>query len=278
MNLDLFLRDVYARLERIRYLGRRKLDNLYLATVQKSGSQWMSAIFNDSRMKAATGLVRMPQRHYEYGEHITRFPRGCYVPGLYVSYQTFENFIEKPANYRVVYVYRDPRDLVISDYYSTLKTHEPTPAVARLRDRLKGMSKAEGIAYLIKYNDKFSVMRSWLELGTQDPHIMIVKFEDLTSSPFGNFRRILDHCGIAMSDDALRELLSDYTKEKMRSRDLARRVDKSESHYRFNSSSYLLEFTEEHHRLFERITGDLVDVLGYPRSPHAPAAAPSVGR
>jgi hypothetical protein len=266
MNFNLLAHDAYAGLERIRYLGRRKLDNLYLATIQKAGSQWMSAIFGDPRMKAATGLVRMPQRHYEYGEHVSRFPKGCFVPGLYVSYQTFQNFIEKPKKYRVIYVYRDPRDLVISAYYSTLKTHEPTPPVARLRDRLKKMTRTEGIAYMIKYNDKFSVMRSWLELGTEDPNIIFIKFEDITSRPLENFRRILDHCGFAMSDDVLQDMLSDYTKENMRSRDLARREDKSESHYRFKSSTYRLEFTEEHHRLFADVTGDLIDVLGYPRS------------
>jgi len=266
MSFDLIARDIYARLERLRYLGRGNLDNLYLATVQKAGSQWMSAIFSDPRMKASTGLVRMPQRNYEYGEHVNRFPKGYFVPGLYVSYQTFLNFIQKPRNYRVIYVYRDPRDLVISAYYSTLKTHEPTPTVARLRDRLKKMTKTEGIAYMMRYNDKFSVMRSWLELGPEDPNIMFVKFEDITSRPLENFRRILDHCGFAMSDDALQDLLADYTKENMRSQDLARREDKSESHYRFEASTYRLEFTEEHHRLFTGITGDLLDVLGYPRS------------
>ena len=49
MNLDLLARDAYMRLERLRYLGRAKLDNLYLATVQKSGSQWMSAARRGAR-------------------------------------------------------------------------------------------------------------------------------------------------------------------------------------------------------------------------------------
>ncbi len=263
MNLDLLARDAYMRLERLRYLGRTKLDNLYLATVQKSGSQWMSAILNDSRVKAHTGLIRMPQRYYEYGQHVARFPKGVYVPGLYVSYQVFENFIEKPANYRVVYVYRDPRDLVISDYYSTLKTHEANPAVNRLRARLGAMSKEDGIAYVMKYYDKFAAMRSWVELGTSDPNILFIKFEDITARPLELFRQIFDHCEIRIDEETLREILSDYTKEKMRSSDLARRSDKSESHYRSIPSSHRTEFSEMHSKLFRDITGNLLDVLGY---------------
>ena len=264
MNLELLIRDALVRVERIKYLGREKLDNLYLATVQKSGSQWMSAIFNDPRMKAETGLVRMPQRYYEYGEHIKKFPKGVFVPGLYVSYQTFENFITKPARYKAIYVYRDPRDLVISDYYSTLKTHENNPVVCRLRRRLESISKEDGISYIMKYYDKFSAMRSWVELGADDPNIIFVKFEDITARPFENFKLILAHCGIQIDDMKLQDILADYSKENMRKRDLARRSEKSESHYRFKASSHHDEFTPEHRRLFAEITGNLVEVLGYP--------------
>ncbi|MHB1828457.1 MAG: sulfotransferase domain-containing protein [Steroidobacteraceae bacterium] len=263
MNIRRFARQSLNRIESLAYARRRTIDNLYLATVQKCGSQWVSAIFNDRRMRAHTGLVRMPQRYYEYGEHVSRFPRGFFVPGLYVSYQTFENFIEKPENYRVVYVYRDPRDLVISDYYSTLKTHEDNPAVVRLRTRLKSMSKEDGIKYMIKYNDKFSVLRSWVELGTVDKKIMFVKFEELTEEPVASFRKILAHCDVEMSDETLMDILQEYTKDRMRKRDLAGRADKSESHYRFQASSHLEEFNDDHYVIFRAVTGNLLEVLGY---------------
>lgn len=263
MNFERSARDVYRRIERMRYIGTNSIDNLYFATVQKSGSQWISAIFNDPRMKRHTGLVRMPQRYYEYGEHVSKFPKGFYIPGLYVSYQTFENFIEKPERYRVIYIFRDPRDLVVSDYYSTLKTHPDNVAVLKLRKRLEGMSKEEGLMYMMKYNDKFATMRSWVELGADDPNILFMKFEELTQSPVENFKKMLSHCDIKMSDGTLESILNDYSKSKMRERDLERRSDKSESHYRFKASSHSGEFTEAHYLLFREITGNLLDVLGY---------------
>lgn len=263
MDFRLAVHDLYARTERLRYLGRERLDNLYLATVQKCGSQWMSAIFNDIRMKRITGLVRMPQRFYEYGQHVSRFPKGFFVPGLYVSYQAFESFIEKPKNYRVIYVYRDPRDLVVSDYYSTLKTHANNAVVKTMRTRLEGMSKEDGLAYIMRYNDKFSYMRSWIELSGNDKNVMHVKFEEITSRPVEVFGRIMEHCGITVETHVLASILSEYEKDKMRQRDLARRNDKTESHYRFEASSHEREFSEMHYKLFRDITGDLLEVLGY---------------
>ncbi len=258
-----FLRDMKTTARAFALRGGRTLDNLYFPTVQKSGSQWISAIFSDRRMARITRLVRMPQRNYEYGEHVARFPRGVFVPGLYVSYQTYRYFIEKPEAHKAVYIYRDPRDLVVSDYHSTMKTHAENPVVLDLRRRFAGVPKREALSYFIRFNDKFSVMRSWVELGREDPDILFLKFEDITSRPLEGIESILRHCGLDYSAAEVSGIVGDYTKDRMRERDLAHRQDKTESHYRFKSSSHRDEFEAEHYQLFREVTGNLIEVLGY---------------
>ena len=267
VSINLYIKDFRTQIEALRYSTIRRIDNLYLPTVQKSGSQWVSAIFNDPRIKGYTGLARMTQRNYEYGEHVKKFPKGVFIPGLYVSYQTYKYFIKKPQNHKTIYIYRDPRDIIVSDYYSTLKTHGLNPVVADLRTKLSSMPKTDGLLYLIAFNDKFSVMRSWVDLGKEDPNILFLKFEEIIASPVKYFLMMLRHCGISINEATLQNILLDYTKDRMREADLSSRSDKSESHYRFTQSSHFNEFEPIHYKSFYEVTGNLLDLLGYPISP-----------
>jgi len=47
---------------------RPELNNLFVAQVQKTGSQWFKAVLHDPRVRAKTGLMGVPQRRYEYTE------------------------------------------------------------------------------------------------------------------------------------------------------------------------------------------------------------------
>ena len=44
----------------------KKLCNIYHACIQKTGSQWIKAVFSDSRVQKYSGLVCYPQKRYEY--------------------------------------------------------------------------------------------------------------------------------------------------------------------------------------------------------------------
>lgn len=262
----------WLRYNKFRFFAKKShLDNLYLATIQKAGSQWLKAVFSDPRIKVYTGLTEYPQHHYDGHEFHVTFPRYTFIPGFYIAYSQYKLFLKKPENYRTLFIARDPRNIVVSWYNSTLTTHAEIPEVKVQREQLKQMTQEEGIAHGIKIlANKFAELRTWYELAEdEDPNVMFIRFEDITKEPFSYFQRIFKFFGIAIPDEELKAILEDYSKENMRKRDLERRAQKedmsNQSHYRKKGSNHKQVFTEEHYKLFYGVTGDLVDVLGYER-------------
>lgn len=240
-----------------------KLENLYFATIQKSGSQWLKAILDDARIREYTKLKSYPQHHYDGNEFHEIFPRYTFIPGVYLSYPIFWKFVNKPENYKVIYVIRDPRNIVVSWYHSVLKTHRALPGVLLMREKLKQLSIEEGLIYGIKHlGYKFAEMRSWIELSHEDDKVLIVKFEDLIENSQENLVTLFEFLEIEIPKKVIENVVKDYTKDKMRERDLEKRENK-ESHYRKQSSDHKGVFKEKHYRLFDEINGNLLEVLDY---------------
>jgi hypothetical protein len=96
--------------------------NIYHASVQKTGSHWVKSIFSDPRIRRYTHLHSYPGHRYEWTEFHTRFPKYHFVPGLFISYGSYEE-IRKPEHYKTFYIIRDPRDIVVSGYCSIRVPH-----------------------------------------------------------------------------------------------------------------------------------------------------------
>lgn len=242
--------------------------NVYYASVQKTGSHWFKAIFDDPRVRAASGLWSYPGHRYEWGEFIRRFPPHHFVPALFMPYGLYEE-IQRPPDHRTFYVTRDPRDIVVSWYFSARDTHRLVGKVPKYRAVLRACSQDEGIHYAIEtLAYTFAAMRTWAYEAPRDPAVLMVRFEDATARPTETFRAIFDHCRIPISDATLAAVMADYTKDAMRRLDDERpfwkqRSLSEDSHYRPTASSWREAFTPEHHARFAAINGDLLDVLGY---------------
>lgn len=249
--------------------------NVYYATVQKTGSHWFKAVFDDPRVRRLSGLWSYPGHRYEWDEFHKRFPRRHFVPALFISHGQYEEIV-KPPDHRTFYVTRDPRDIVVSWYFSMRDTHRLVGKVPQHRAVLRERSFEDGITYALEtLAYTFSFMRSWAYAAPRDPNVLVVKFEDVMADPRAGLRVLFDHCRIPVSDALLDDLASDYTKDKMRERDEARslltqRSTSSASHYRPEASSWQEAFTPEHRARFAAINGDLLDLLGYSDAPSRP--------
>ena len=241
-----------------------KLENIYLCSVQKTGSQWLNAIFSDEKVQKKTRLPLYPQHHYDINDFRLQFPTGAVIPGLYVDYNLYDLFIEKPSSYKTIYVFRDPRNLAVSWYWSAKETHALNQGIVILRERLNCMSQEDGLLYAINFlAPKYAAMRTWFEFGNKDPNVMLIKFEDLVAQTEQTLSAIFKFMGYEFDNAIINNLASDYSKEKMRNKDMMFRPDGSESHYRKHSSKYQEVFTSVHYKAMADVSGNLVELLGY---------------
>lgn len=242
-------------------MNNTSIDNIYFATIQKAGSQWISAVFSDHRIQKYTNLTTYPQHRYEWDQFHKTFPMYTFVPGLYMSYDLYEE-ITKSENYKTFYVTRDPRDIVVSWYYSMLESHVPMGKVLKYREILKKLNYDDGIEYCIKtLASKFAGMRTWFY--NHDDNVYICKFENITKYPDEEFQKIFEHCEIDIPKNILKQVLNDYKKEKMRKKDIIQRNFDKTSHYRKKGSTHITAFKDKHYELFYNINGDLLKTLGY---------------
>lgn len=98
--------------------------------------------------------------------------------------------------HRAFHVVRDPRDVLVSAYFSHLRTH-PTdgwPELEAHRAQLRSVSKEEGLMLEMAFSrPTFEEFAQW---DYTQPHVLELKMEDVTARPEASFVRIYEHFGL----------------------------------------------------------------------------------
>jgi hypothetical protein len=147
------------------------VENIYHCCVQKTASQWFKNVFRDPVFFRLTGLEVIPFNPQALIEDpgggnrlMQQFPERTLAAHLYVSYDTYRG-MDKPETYRTFYVLRDPRDIVVSWYYSTKYSHALlSERMHKRRERLHDLSLEDGIKCSIDVlytSGLFDKQRSW---------------------------------------------------------------------------------------------------------------------
>jgi tetratricopeptide (TPR) repeat protein len=249
--------------------------NIYHCCVHKTASQWLKQILADARIYSYSGF----QHHHlqtampNFGDKplterfLTEpFPQKTIVSPLYFS---FDNFLTlpKPERYKAFFIMRDPRDLVISFYFSHTYSHSPNPKVLENRKILEKLSLTEGLLFTIeKMNERghFSVLRSWIEAPEKDPDVLLLRYEDLTAPDnLVTFKKLFSHCQIQIPESVILALLQDYCFEKLSGGRNPGEEDHL-SHYRKGiAGDWKNYFNDNISQKFKEVTGNLLTCLGY---------------
>ncbi len=116
---------------------------------------------------------------------------------------------ERLENFRGFHIIRDPRDVLVSAYFSHLHSHETRDwdALPAHRKSLQKLSKDDGLLLEMEFcAPVFEAMRQW-QYG--HAHILELRFEQLVADPYQWFLRVFEHLGLIDDDNrrAARRLL-----------------------------------------------------------------------
>ena len=266
------LRSMLARLVRVRH--RSCADNIYHCCVWKTASQWLRNVLSATDVYRYSGLLP-----YAYEVHEGRdyralqqrtfdrpFPVRRIITPLYINYESFAG-LPKPEQFRAFFVARDPRDVVISHYFSSKFSHNENPGVLEERARVADLPEKEGIIVHMRYMGErgiFDALRSWVENSDRDSRIRVFRFEDLTGEDQLRWvGELMDHCDIRVPQENLKVILARLSFERLSG---GRKPGEENPHHKYRSGkhgSWMKYFDEDVTRAFEDVAGDLPQQLGY---------------
>lgn len=266
------LSDSFARVSPVLYHSTNA--NLFHCCVHKTGSQWIQSILSDLITYRYSGLTCYAYQSRMLNGYDSRiitqrsfdkpFPEKTIVSPLYIDYDNFDK-IPKPKSSRAFFVLRDPREILISWYFSARYSHIPIGDIPAIRNDLSRLDLTDALLYSIDYLEQlglFTAMRSWKDAERKDPKIMLLHYEDLVNSSMEVFSTLFKFLDVPIPDDSLSSLLEAYSFKRLSGRD--RGVENSKSHIRKGSSgSWRKYFSKQIETRFYQTTGDLTEYLGY---------------
>ena len=253
-----------------------KIDNIYHCCVHKTGSQWIKAILSDDIV-----LEKIGMKLYTYQNHLPTkgdprkltervfyhsFPIKCIISPLYMDYNSYMS-IPKPESYKTFCIIRDPRDIVVSWFFSVKYSHPPMGKILHHREILNQLSLSQGLVYCIEYLNDFGVfesLKSWINLPENDFYIKVFRFEDIVdvNRKYTEFAELFSHCNISVNTNEIMWLLDKYSFQRLQKKKKLKNTNVS--HYRKGIPGNWKEyFNENVSKIFDKLTGNLVNELGY---------------
>jgi hypothetical protein len=176
-------------------------------------------------------------------------------------------FVRPIEHLRGVHLVRDPRDVVVSAYFSHLHSHPLFGTLGEHRERLQSLPEAEGI--MLELEGRKFQFRAMLDWDYDDPRVLELRMEDVTNDAVTLIPRIFEFLGLGPEQGLGPQLLDRV----VHSRDfaaLAGRPPGEEdvtSHYRKGvAGDWVNHFQPEHVAYFKEHYNDLLIALGYETS------------
>ena len=161
----------------------------------KCATQWIKAILAD--ICATTHLRMFEVSRIEAWDFADlQALVGCFRPDVLVYSNAEIGQVRLLPPLRGFHVIRDPRDLIVSAYFSHLHSHslETWPRLAEHRRQLQAADKSAGLLLEMEFSRRvLADMASW---DYDQPGVLELRMEDMIASPAEHVARIVEHLGL----------------------------------------------------------------------------------
>lgn len=183
-----------------------------------------------------------------------------YTP-VYAPLTRFREVVPDSPNHRTFVVIRDPRDTLISWYFSLMHSHAPgEPTVQESRDELRRLSKPQGLALMVQKHlpEVIWIQREWLESGAP-----IFRYEDIVADQHAVFRKIFHFCELPVSSIRRRYIVLRHNFRVLTWKRLGRREDPKSHLRKGQPGDWRNHFDDELKKLFKAKFGETLVRAGY---------------
>jgi Sulfotransferase domain len=183
-------------------------DDTFLVSYPKSGNTWARLLIANLLSPEKPADFRtinqlVPDPASESKRHFVRMPR----PRVIKSHFVFD-----PRYPRVIYIVRDPRDVVLSEYHYQRKTRrisDQYPLEDYVQLFLAGQTYVENGSW-------GEHVTGWLAARDGDPRFLLVRYEALLSNSVGELDRIASFLGISRTSERLADIVQLSSVDRMR--------------------------------------------------------------
>ncbi len=191
-------------------------DDVFLVSYPKSGNTWTrfliaNVLYPEKNPDFSNINDLVPDLEAMARRDLELAPR----PRLLKSHEYFD-----PRYPRVIYIVRDPRDVVLSAYHFNIK-RRTIPDAFPLQQFVSGFVRGQ---LPHSYGTWFENAASWFYTRRGDPRFLLVRYEALQSRPMQEMQRIVDFLGIAATSEKLAFAIEQSSAERMRA------LEKQQSH------------------------------------------------
>jgi hypothetical protein len=190
---------------------------LILTGVARTASTWLEAIFLAVRERYDLGWVPRGPDPYRADLAAGGLRDGHIYAGVFLRWKQLGlETVRHP--YRILHVRRDPRDLVVSVYYSMKLSHGAGPMLEQWRARLQSLSEEEGLLAIVEARDFLppwmEILESFLDKGEADG-CHALEFAELVANPYPHLKHYLESAGFEVDPQWFRDVLEARSFERL---------------------------------------------------------------